>query len=148
ALKLPEALESIRVADVMTSGRPFVTIALTMRAAEIVQRIPTEGWQDTFPVVDDGGALRGLITLDSVRVIVSESGDLGWTIAADIMQPLAAVRPDDDLRAAARTMLDHGLREVPVVDDQGAIVGFLDEAETAKAYVGATTKAPATNEPR
>jgi hypothetical protein len=37
-------------------------------------------------------------------------------------------------------MLANGLREVPVVDEGGVIVGFLDEAETAKAYVDAAGK--------
>jgi CBS domain-containing protein len=34
-------------------------------------------------------------------------------------------------------MLAHGLREIPVVDDTGKVVGFLDEADLSRAYVAA-----------
>jgi CIC family chloride channel protein len=135
ALKLPEALRSIRVADVMTQGRPYITLPMGARGSDIVRQIPSETWQDAFPVLDDQGTLRGLITVESLRLLVSEGDGLGWAIAADLMQQPVSVKPEDDLQAAAKAMLAHGLREVPVVDEAGKIVGFLDEAETAKAYV-------------
>jgi hypothetical protein len=37
-------------------------------------------------------------------------------------------------------MLDRGLREIPVVAADGKILGFLDEADVAKAYLGGTTE--------
>ena len=32
-------------------------------------------------------------------------------------------------------MLSHGLREVPVVDGEGRIVGFVDEGDVFRAYL-------------
>ena len=43
-------------------------------------------------------------------------------IAAD-----AVVRPDQPVPDAARLLLDHGLSSLPVVDDDGALVGILSE---------------------
>jgi CIC family chloride channel protein len=37
-------------------------------------------------------------------------------------------------------MLENGLREVPVSDEEGHIVGFLDEADVRKAYLDATAR--------
>jgi hypothetical protein len=37
-------------------------------------------------------------------------------------------------------MLNEALREVPVTDVTGRIVGFLDEADIRKAYLEATTQ--------
>ena len=137
AIKLPEALRSIRVGDVMTKDKAFVTLELSIKMSDAIRRIPSDTWQDSFPVLDGDGKIRGLITIDSLRLLMSEGEGLHWTIAADLMQPPISVRPEDDLQTAAKAMLANGLREVPVVDDAGAIVGFLDEAETAKAYVDA-----------
>jgi CBS domain-containing protein len=39
-------------------------------------------------------------------------------------------------------MLRHSLREIPVLDDAGKIVGFLDETDITRAYLAATTPAP------
>jgi CIC family chloride channel protein len=137
AIKLPEALRSIRVADVMTKDKAFITLELAARMSDVVRRIPSDTWQDSFPVLDTEGKIRGLITVDALRLLISEGDGLHWTIAADLMQNAVSVRPEDDLQTAAKAMLANGLREVPVVAESGAIVGFLDEAETAKAYVDA-----------
>jgi hypothetical protein len=39
-------------------------------------------------------------------------------------------------------MLERGLREIPVVAGDGRILGFLDEADIAKAYLGGTQQKP------
>jgi CIC family chloride channel protein len=73
--------------------------------------------------------------------VLAGANDLGeWTIAADIMQPAITVTPNDDLRTAAERMLVHNVRELLVVDPDGKIVGFLDEADVARAYLSATGK--------
>ena len=58
--------------------------------------------------------------------------------------PIAArdlcVHPDDDLRTAAEALLAHKLREIPVMDANGQVVGLLDEADISRFYLDATTK--------
>ena len=60
------------------------------------------------------------------------------TVAADIMQAAVTVRAKDDLRAAAQALLKAASREMPVVADEGRILGFLDEADIARAFLDAT----------
>jgi CIC family chloride channel protein len=50
------------------------------------------------------------------------------------------VRPDDDLRTAAEILLAHKLREIPVRDASGQVIGLLDEADISRYYLAATTK--------
>lgn len=59
-----------------------------------------------------------------------------------VLPPEQRVGPDDDLRSATETLLRHKLREIPVIDAQGQIVGLLDEADVSRFYLKATTKAP------
>ncbi|MFI5290569.1 MAG: chloride channel protein, partial [Polyangia bacterium] len=61
----PEALQSVRVADVLVKDREYVRFGLTTSAAEILRRVPDNDWQDSFPVLDDDGRLRGLITAEA-----------------------------------------------------------------------------------
>jgi CIC family chloride channel protein len=79
-----------------------------------------------------------MITSDMLRILATERELEPWALAADAMQPAVTVRPEDDLRSATEAMLAHGVREVPVIDDTGRIVGFLDEADVGKAYLEAT----------
>ena len=59
-----------------------------------------------------------------------------------VVVPEVRVGPDDDLRSATQTLLLHKLREIPVVDPAGQIVGLLDEADISRFYLDASTKTP------
>jgi CIC family chloride channel protein len=132
---LLDALKSIRVADRMTQGRAFVRFDPQTSAREMLEKISEATWQDVFPVVDSEQRMTGLVTADGLRVLATEGSDLPWAIAADLMQPPVSVRPEDDLRLATERIVTHGLREVPVIDERGAIVGFLDESDVATVYL-------------
>jgi CIC family chloride channel protein len=138
AHKEADALRTIAVERVMTSGRPFASFAPATPAREVLQRVSDTAWQDVFPVIDGDGKMIGMITGDSLRELGSSPESHAWTVAADLMQAPATVRAEDDLRSAAQVMLEKALREIPVVAADGKILGFLDEADVAKAYLGAT----------
>jgi CBS domain-containing protein len=44
------------------------------------------------------------------------------------------LRETDDLQMALDMILTHGVRELVVVDANHHVIGFLDEAEIARAY--------------
>jgi CIC family chloride channel protein len=133
-----DVFRTIRVKDVMTQGRSYVSFCVGERAADLIHKAADTSWQDVFPVLDKAGKMAGIITSDMVRILATERELEPFTIAADAMQAPITVRPEDDLRTATEAMLEHGLREVPVTDEEGHIVGFLDEADVRKAYLDAT----------
>jgi chloride channel protein, CIC family len=59
-----------------------------------------------------------------------------------VVSPEIKVGPDDDLRTATQMLLNNKLRELPVTDAEGQIVGLLDEADISRFYLDATTKTP------
>jgi CIC family chloride channel protein len=61
-----------------------------------------------------------------------------------VLPPEQRVSPEDDLRSATETLLKHKLREIPVIDGQGQVVGLLDEADVSRYYLQATTRTPTT----
>ena len=122
----------------MVANRAVTSFRRETRAGEMLRKAAETSWQDVFPVLDGEGRMVGMITADALRIIASERALEDVTIAADLMQPPVTIRPDSDLRTAVELMVTHGLREAPVLDEEGAIVGFVDEAEVAQAYLGAT----------
>ncbi len=135
-----DVLRSIRVREVIVEDRPFVSFTPGTTAAEMIPRIAEAGWQDTFPVLDPGGKLVGIVTAESLRILAGEPELLTITLAIDAMAPAATVRVDDNLRTAAQVMVDNNLREVPVLDMAGRIVAFVDEAEVGRAYLDVTSR--------
>jgi len=138
---LIDVLRAVPVKDLMTTGRPFVTFAPQTTAVEMLRHMGESTWQDVFPVVDAAGTMVGIVGVDAMRVLSAERADTLLAIAADMMQPPVFVRDDEDLRHATQLLVANGLRELPVVDGNNAVVGFLDEREVARLYLKAEARA-------
>jgi CIC family chloride channel protein len=131
-----EALAWLRVADALGPARAFHSLQPKSSVREILAAVAEATWQSTFPVVMEG-RLAGLVTAAAVKAARPDHDLHTLAIAADFMQAPVTVRPGEDLRVAADTMLSAGLKQIPVAGDDGAIIGFLEEADIARAYVGA-----------
>jgi CIC family chloride channel protein len=130
-----DPLSRARCGAIISAARPHVVVAPQLRVGALVRVVEDAPDQDVFPVVDDDGALRGLIPAESLRVLGGDVATHDFAIAADVMHPPASVRADQDLRAAAQLMLEHDLRALPVVDGTGKILGLLDEHALAAALL-------------
>lgn len=133
-----DVLRTIKVVDVMIPGRSYVSFKLQTPVPEVLRLAAETNWQDVFPVLDDSGKMMGVITGDVVRLLATERDLESLAVAMDAMQPPVSVRLEDHLRAATEVLLSQNVREVPVVDDLGTIVGFLDESEVSRAYIEVT----------
>jgi CIC family chloride channel protein len=126
-------LKSVHVADVMVRASDFVAFERHASTADIIRGIATSEWQDAFPVLAQG-KLQGVINAEVLRTIAADPDLRGVAIAHDLMQPLLMLRETDDLQMALDMILTHGVRELVVVDANHHVIGFLDEAEIARAY--------------
>jgi chloride channel protein, CIC family len=136
---LLDALDGVKVRDVMTTGRPYASFSPATPAAEVMRRVSDLPWQDVFPVLGADDVLVGIITSEGLRILAGARELEAISVAADVMQPAVVVRADDGARSATQALLAAGLPELPVVDAAGKICGFLRDAEVARAYVRATT---------
>ncbi|MDB4972751.1 MAG: Chloride channel protein [Myxococcaceae bacterium] len=138
---LHEVLLSTSVETLMSYPSSHVSFRPDTPLQELVQKTSEGGWQDVFPVLDAGGQLVGLVTGTCIFGIVQRRDQTEGLLAAHVMQPPASLTPEDHLRHATEVMLQSGLRELPVVDPSGQVVGFLDEADIARSYVDAAKRA-------
>jgi CIC family chloride channel protein len=139
------ALESLRAKDVVVCDRPFVSFELATPAQQVIHHLAESSWQDVFPVLDKNGAMIGIIQADLLRTFASQPDFELVTVAADLMQPPISVPDTQSLHDAIDRMLRHNLREIPVIDEAGKIIGFLDEADITRAYLSATTPSEGTS---
>jgi CIC family chloride channel protein len=138
---LLDLLRGMRVSEVMRVPPSPVCFRKQTPSGEVLRRVGADAEQEVFPVLDDEQRVVGLVNASLLRVVSLEFADTDWTLAADLMQPVVSVRVDDDLRAATERMLQHGLRELPVLDDHQRLRGFLDESEIAEVYLKAAARA-------
>jgi chloride channel protein, CIC family len=129
------ALSSLRVADVMAPPEGYLTFERRTTIAEMAGTVAKVPAQLTFPVLDASGRVVGAISGASVGALMSEAGMQLLAVAADIMQADAKVMPTDELGRVIDLTHSTGLRQLPVVDPDGRLVGFVDEADVTRAYV-------------
>ena len=81
----------------------------------------------------DGKRLVGIVTdRDLALKVVSEGRDPNSTRVEDVMTgSLVTCRADDDVENAMRAMAQNQLRRIPVVDDNGQLVGIISQADVA-----------------
>lgn len=111
-----------------------------------------DGWQllarhgvGQAPVVNPAGRLVGLLCrsdlLSPDRLPTADSHPLVWRAlmaqnVGDIMvSPVPSVSTDTDIRRVASVLLDTGLPGLAVVDEQGAVAGFVSRSDILRAVV-------------
>jgi len=144
---LLELLRGTRVREVMRTSVSPVCFRKQTSSPEVLKRVGEDSEQEVYPVLDDQARVVGLVTASALRVASLEFAVTAWTLAADLMEPVVSVRAEDDLRTASERMLESGLRELPVLDDDGRLRGFLDESEIAEVYLKAAFRAESADRP-
>ena len=119
-----------KVHEVMTDRPRCVTAETTVSEAARLMKSEDVG---SLPVLD-GEKLTGIVTdRDIVLQAVAEGKDpSGMPVRAVASSELVKVNADDDLASALQLMASHQVRRLPVVDDDGALVGILAQADVAR----------------
>ncbi|MFO0749807.1 MAG: chloride channel protein [Myxococcota bacterium] len=137
---LLSALETTPVGEVMQVVPRFATFTAWTSATDMLRALAENSWQDTFPVLGDGGEITGLVKADALRGLATDPEKAASANATDVLEGPVSVHPEENLRTAAERLMRHQLRELPVVDGGGHIVGFLDEDHITQRYLGTLTK--------
>ena len=120
--------KSIR--EVMTSNPQSVEPSTSVAEAARLMRDEDIG---SLPVVE-GGKLTGILTdRDIASRAVAEGRDPQSTNVGEVASSdLVTVDPQQDLDEALRLMARHQVRRLPVVEEDGRLVGVLAQADVAQ----------------
>ena len=120
--------------DFMTSDPEFVETGTTVLDA--AKRL-AEGDFGAMPVCGTDGRLKGMITdRDIVVKVVAEGKDPTATKAGELGQGdgrTVTIGADDSIEDALRTMSEHQVRRLPVIDGK-KLVGIVAQADIARNY--------------
>jgi CIC family chloride channel protein len=129
-----QALEHLKLDVLAINGQERARLGLGEPASALL-RVSLPPGPHVYPVMDLLGKLRGLVTTDELSLLEAEPGLAPLVTASDIMRPPASVRMTDSLLTALDLMRSERLPELPVLDEKGQILGFIDEATIASAYL-------------
>lgn len=138
--------------EIMTPDAEWIDVDATV--AEAARRMADETF-GALPICDGEGQLQGVVTdRDIVVKVVAGGLDPETTTVGQLAtQPqVVTIGADDSLEEAIRTMKDHAVRRLPVIDGT-KLVGMVSQADIARAMpdakvgdlVGDISEAPANN---
>ena len=118
------------ISDVMTKNPRTVTRGDSIADAAKVMRDEDAG---VVPIVD-GDRLTGVLTDRDIAVrVVADGKDPSSTKVEEIASTnLVTIDPQQDLDEALRLMAQHQVRRLPVVEEDGKLVGIVAQADVAK----------------
>jgi CIC family chloride channel protein len=131
-----DILDHISVKEALPDDRKVETIPEGMRFEEIL-RIVMNSNQSNFPVVDQGGRLRGIISLTDIRRVMLEKELHSLVVARDIAtNEVLTVASDDSLKTALKKMTEAEIRELPVVlkEDSSKVVSMISRKDVIRTY--------------
>ena len=120
--------KSIR--DAMTTNPRGVEVSTPVVEAAKLMKSEDVG---SLPVTE-GDRLVGMVTdRDIVIRVVAEGKDVQTSTVGEIAsRDLVTVDPQQDLDEALRLMAQHQVRRLPVVEEDGRLVGILAQADVAQ----------------
>ena len=133
-----DTVDSIILGTFSMVDRDFVSFYPELNGPALLERSASAGRQEVFPVVDPKERLIGVVLLENLTLLAAEPHlhpDL--VTAADLMRSPVSVGEDDNLRAAFDALQASKLRELPIIDKDGRVIGLIDEVAIAHAYLKA-----------
>lgn len=118
--------------DIMT---PEVTFCPDDTVAAHAARMMADDDIGAVPVCDSKGRLAGVVTDRDLAVnVVAEGRDPATVRLRELLDGIEVVTigADDSAEEAIRTMKDHAVRRLPVIDGT-ALVGMVSQADIARA---------------
>ena len=124
------------IQDAMTSNPTTIEPNTTAREAARIMKNEDVG---SLPIVEDG-RLVGMITDRDLTVrVLAEGKDLDTPVSEIASKDVVTIDPQQSLEEAARLMAQHQIRRLPVVEEDGKLVGILAQADVAEAGHDALT---------
>lgn len=119
-----------RIRELMTENPKTVSSDATVLEAARVMR---DGDVGLVPVVD-GDRLVGTVTDRdiAIRVVAEERDPNTTTVRETASTDLVTIDPEQDLDEALRLMAQHQVRRLPVVEEDGRLVGIVAQADVAR----------------
>lgn|SRR5436190_1869631 len=120
----------MKTQDVMTTEVVTVSPDASLKS---VAGLLAEYRVSGLPVVDTAGAVLGVIS--EADILLKEVGDPALTAEQAMTSPARTIGPKRPVTEAAQRMLAEDVNRLPVVDENGGLIGIVTRADLVRAFV-------------
>ena len=118
------------VQEAMTSNPTAITPDTTVQEAAQLMKAEDVG---ALPIVEDGRLTCVITDRDLAIRGVADGLDGASSVRELASKDVVTIDPQQSLEEAARLMAEHQIRRLPVVEEDGRLVGMLAQADVAAA---------------
>ena len=118
------------VQEAMTSNPTAITPETTVQEAAQLMKAEDVG---ALPIVEDGRLTCVITDRDLAIREVADGLDGASSVRELASKDVVTIDPQQSLEEAARLMAEHQIRRLPVVEEDGRLVGMLAQADVAAA---------------
>ena len=121
-----------------------------MSHAPIIIRNDTDYWKASeimqeknlhhIPVVNKNNAVVGLLTRRDLQIAAMHFKEAPVEVSEVMHSPVVTISPGELLSAAAQQMIDHRIGGLPVLENDGQLVGILTETDLLRALIDRLAK--------
>ena len=118
------------VQEAMTSNPTAITPETTVQEAARLMKSEDVG---ALPIVEDGRLTCVITDRDLAIRGVADGLDGATPVRELASKDVVTIDPQQNMEEAARLMAEHQIRRLPVVEEDGRLVGMLAQADVAAA---------------
>ncbi|QSG06659.1 CBS domain-containing ParB/RepB/Spo0J family partition protein [Halapricum desulfuricans] len=122
---------SLTVEEYMT--REVSTVTPTSTVGEVARRIADSDDHSGLPVTDDSH-VEGFVSASDL-LLADDDTEISEVMSTDLL----VAHPEMDLDDAARVILRSGIQRLPVVDDDGDLVGIISNTDVIRSQIERAT---------
>ena len=133
-----DVLEGIKVKDLMRAN--FVSVTGDTNLSKIYETL-SESKQTDIPVIDTNNNLQGIVTLHVLKSILGENELADFLVAEDVAnKDVITTTKEENLNTLLHKIGFKEINTVPVVDNNGKVIGIITRKDIIKAYNDATER--------
>ncbi|SDY07945.1 CBS domain-containing protein [Halopenitus persicus] len=126
--------------DDILVGRVMTSEAITVHPDTFVEEAASlllEEGIGSLVVVDDDGRLEGILTTtDFVHIVAASKPKAQTTVERYMSTDVITASAQDPITDVADVMIEQGIHHLPVVDDDGGVIGVVSTTDLTKYISG------------
>lgn len=115
--------------------RPHITVGVGVSVRDVV-RVVYENSIGSIVIVDDVGRPIGIFTERDLLRLVAQGASLDSPVDSVMSRDLVVVKDVEGVVRAAMLISEHRIRHLPVVDDEGKLMGVISVRDVVNALRG------------